>query len=320
MRSSKEKVIAIFCADIHLSLNAPIWRSNEPDWFAAMKRPLDEIKEIQFLNNDCPVLCSGDIFDTWDGASGRGASELINFAIENLPDNFWAIPGQHDLPLHNYDDIKKSAYWTLIKSKMINYMHPNTPTIIEDDTNDFKMLLFGFPFGHKIIPIKHNQKTDEHIYIALAHEYKWINGCSYSSAPPSRKVSKIKTTKLGYDIIVYGDNHIGFSSCFTDGTQIFNCGSLMRRHSDQVNYKPQIGLLLSNGNVKGHYLDTSEDKHLNIERKTLGEDPLNLKAFIEELEKLGNSDLDFTEAMEQYLKKNKIKMPICKIIFKAMGL
>lgn len=314
MRSKQEKVIAIFCADLHLSLTAPIWRSNEPDWFAAMQRPLNYIKEIQFLNNDCPVLCAGDIFHRWNAPP-----ELINFAIEYLPLNMYCIPGQHDLPLHNYDDIKKSAYWTLIKAGIINYLHPNKCVVLDNN-----IVLWGFPFG---FPIKATSKRIDKVinnpsikHIAIAHEYVWIKGHSYPSAPPSRKVSKIKTTKLGYDIIIYGDNHIGFSSCFTDGTQIFNCGSLMRRHSDQLNYKPQIGLLLSNGNVKGHYLDISQDKHLDIERKTLGEDTLNMKAFIEELEKLGNTDLDFTDAMERYLKKNKIKMPICNIIRKAMGL
>ena len=77
--SKETRVIAILCADVHLSLNPPVWRSNEPDWFAAMKRPLDEIKELQKKNHDCPVFCAGDIFHKWDSPA-----ELINWAIDNL--------------------------------------------------------------------------------------------------------------------------------------------------------------------------------------------------------------------------------------------
>jgi DNA repair exonuclease SbcCD nuclease subunit len=309
MPTVRKQVIAIFCADIHLSLNAPIWRSAEPDWFAAMKRPLDELNQLEEKYR-CPIFCAGDIFDKWNSPP-----ELINFAIENLPEDIICIPGQHDLPLHNYSDIKKSAYWTLVKAGVINNMNFGEEEWREE--NIPKLALWGFPYGSSVQAI--NKRNFKRITVAIAHEYKWIKGCNYMGTSKDQNISKIKTTKLGYDIIVYGDNHKGFSSCFTDGTQIFNCGSLMRRNSDQLDYKPQVGLLYDDGTVKPHYLDTSEDKHLDVERKTLGEDSLNMRDFIKELEKLGDTDLDFNDAMNNYLKKNKIKMPITNIILKAMG-
>ena len=47
---------------------------------------------------------------------------------------------------------------------------------------------------------------------------------------------------------------------------------------------------------------------------------LDMQSFIAELEKLGDCDLDFSEAMKQYLKTNKIKKSIRNIIMRAMGL
>jgi hypothetical protein len=41
-----EKPIAIFCSDIHLSLMPPVYRMNEPDWVAAMQKPLDELNGL----------------------------------------------------------------------------------------------------------------------------------------------------------------------------------------------------------------------------------------------------------------------------------
>ena len=300
---SKEKVLAIFCADLHLSLNPPIWRSAEPNWFKAMIRPLDEIKQLQEKYN-CPIICAGDIFDRWNSPP-----EIINFALERLP-HMYTIPGQHDLPLHNYEDIRKSAYWTLVEAGKI--IHKER-VIIKG------MEIKFFPFGKKIKSTL--LKSASALHIAVSHEYKWIQGCSYSKASKENKIEYRKASRsndLGYDIIIYGDNHIGFLTK-QGKTQIFNCGSLMRIKSDQVNYKPQIGLLLECGKVVSHYLDISKDKYLELENTNIKE-TLDMKSLIQELEKLDSVDMDFSEVMVHYLKRNKIKKAICNIIIGAMRL
>ena len=177
------------------------------------------------------------------------------------------------------------------------------------------MTVYGFPYGSEgIEPIKHKSKF---IQIAVSHEYVWVPGHSYPNAPKEQRL-KGGSTK-GYDIIVYGDNHKGFEYAI-GGTDIFNCGTLMRRKSDEIDYKPQVGLLLKTGEIKPHYLDISEDKYLDLQTTSGAGNSLNMKDFIKELEKLGDTDLDFTEAMKQYLEKNEIKIEICNIIRKAMGL
>jgi len=260
--------------------------------------------------HDCPVLCAGDIFDKWNSPP-----ELINFAYDNLPDNMIAIPGQHDLPLHKYDDIEKSAYWTLINTGKIKNL-----------TNQFQtgdLILYGFPYGFKV-----EQKDDiggygkEFIHIAVVHEYRWIPGHSYPNAPTERKIHKrmsgVKGKKwLGYDAAVFGDNHIGFSTS-VGNTQVFNCGAFMRRKSDEIDYKPQIGLLLESGKVEPYFLDTSKDKYLEIQDDTNTKDALDMKSFIEELEKLGDTSLDFQEALKEYLEKNRIRKEVKEILLKSM--
>lgn len=310
------KVIAILLADIHLTLNPPIWRSAEPDWFTAMKRPLDEVRALQ-EEHDCPVLCAGDVFTRWNSVP-----ELTNFAIKNLPQQMYGIPGQHDLPLHKYDDINKSAYQTLVLANKINYLHPGSPSIVEKDYKNHKMLVFGYPYGFEIIPIK--ARTDDHVYIALAHEYVWIKGHNYTSAPMENRLGRNAAMYIdgrwkGYDVVIYGDNHKGFLVKSPNKTTHINCGSLMRTNSDQIEYRPRVGLLRADASIKRHYLDTSEDKCLDISEEALGEDSLDMRALLQELEKLDSSDLDFTELIQEYLKRNKINMAICDIIRKAMG-
>ncbi len=320
MPSVRKEVIAILCADLHLSLNAPIWRSAEPDWFAAMKRPLNQLKELQ-KKYHCSILCAGDIFDKWNSPP-----ELCNFAIENLPNDMYCIPGQHDLPLHNYEDVKKSAYHNLVLSKKIIPMYENHGNMFFHYDGDARAIVSGYNYGDKIEKTSCEKRNPEKdISIAVLHEYKWIKGHNYTSAPNESKLGKRiagvdKHNKwFGYDVIVYGDNHKGFHTKIGK-TTIFNCGSLMRRNSDQIDYQPQVGLLYDDGSIEPYALDISEDKHLAISQGLLSDDSLNMKSFIEELEKLDSTDLDFQEVMEQYLKKNKIKKPIRNIILKAMKL
>jgi len=307
--SKDQGIKVIMLADIHLSLKPPIWRSSEEDWFAAMQRPLDEIRKLQD-KYDCPIICAGDVFDKWNSSP-----ELINFAVEYLP-TMYAIPGQHDLPLHNYHDINKSAYMSLVHTGNIQNVLPNRSVLVEND-----IVLHGFPFGYPIKPITQVHLSNK-FNIAIVHEYKWIKGFSYTNAPTENMVhlqgkDMIENKWKGYDAVIYGDNHIGFK-CNLGSTQIFNCGSLMRRHSDQVNYKPKIGILTDDNSILPYYLDTKDDLCLKEMSSDNCKILLDMKGFIKELEKLESTDLDFTEAVKMYMEKNKVKAEVFEVIMKAM--
>ena len=308
---TKTRVIAILCADIHLSLNPPVWRSNEPDWFAAMKRPLDAIKALQATCYNCPVFCAGDIFDKWDSSA-----ELINWAVDNLPDKIYAIPGQHDMPEHNLDLMDKSAYTTLCKAEKIKtFKKQHTYTSVILNT-------YGFPFGKEIKSAK-KETYSNIINMAVAHQYVWYGNNKHNKTTAEQCVGNLSLDKngrvKGYDVIVFGDNHKGFITK-VGKTTIFNCGSLMRRKSDEDDYKPMIGLLYNDGRVLPCYLDISKDKYLESV-KGLDENEeadFDMSAFANELTKLGKSALDFTEAMKLYMQRNKVNSDVVNLVLNAM--
>jgi len=307
MRSEDEKIIAIFLADVHLSLRPPVWRSAEPDWLEAQSRPLSEVKELQ-EEYKCPVICAGDIFERWNCSP-----ELINFAIKFLPDNIYAIPGQHDLPLHQIEDIHRSAYWTLVKAgKIIDFSYDLI------NIGDSQLTLYGFPYSKGLDSLDCESKF---IQIAVVHDYIWTGKCGYPNAPKEKKIYRNVNDYgkyFGYDVIIYGDNHQGF--CIKKGeTTIFNCGTLMRRKSDEIDYKPQVGLLLESGEVIPHYLDISKDKYLETIEEEEVNPELDMKSFIEELEKLDETAFDFAERMKQFLQQTKkISVQAKQIILNAM--
>jgi len=305
MSKTNDKVIAIFCSDIHLSLTPPVWRSAEPDWLEAQKRPLLELQQLKDKYN-CPIFCAGDVFDKWNSPA-----ELINFALEYLPD-MYAIPGQHDLPLHNLNDIKKSAFWTLIKAGKIIHNKSETDKIIVGPP----IRIEAFSYGIKIEPIK-KEESDKRILICLAHQYVWIKGYSYPNVPKENVLYNLQKQLKGYEIAVFGDNHKHFYTSM-ENTQVWNCGALIRRKSDEKDYRPCVGLLTAGGHIKIHYLDISQDKHLTNYDNINSKEDIDIDGFIKNLENLGDTALNFVDAVKRYFEDKKTNKEIMNIIFKAM--
>lgn len=294
------RVIAILCSDMHLSAKPPVWRSEEPDWFEAMAKPLKELSDLAFFHK-CPILHSGDLFDKWNSPA-----ELINFALEHLPE-MWSIPGQHDLPFHQLKDIKKSAYWTLVQSGKVKNLIPGHTFQITHDVN-----LTGFPWG---CPLERIKKENESIFIALVHEYKWCSGASYPNAPQAAKVTKAKTK--GYDIISYGDNHISFDVHGHEGV-IWNNGGFMKRHRDEVDHKPRVGLVMTDGTVESYFLNTDDEVYMKKQAADTFTEGPKMDKFFDTLEGLGSSELDFKAAVKEYTETETVSKATKKIINECM--
>jgi predicted phosphodiesterase len=319
--NTPSKVLALFVADLHLSLTPPPFRSAESDWLAAQQRPLDELTSLQEKHNGAPIFCAGDIFDKWyvTHDKSRGASELINWAMEHLP-YMHCIPGQHDLPEHDLEQIERSAYWTLVKASVIN----NLPRVNGFTSHQWPgLVLHSFPFGTKVT--SRENLTGRDIRIALIHEYNWIDGHIYNVQSSERlalggkHVNKDRKEFDGYDLVVSGDNHNPFH-CVIGKTQFWNCGTFMRRKSDERDYRPQIGMLMSDGSMKAHYLDTSQDKCLDVaEAEELEKIPdMDLSDLIEGLGQLGECALDFGDAMKRQLARNPANKRVRSILWKAI--
>jgi len=299
-----KKVVAILCADIHLSHQPPVARSAEPDWYAAMRRPLDELARLG-NEHSVPILCAGDVFDKW-----QSPPELINFAMDHLP-TMYAVPGQHDLPNHCLGEIERSAYQTLVKyGKIIS---------VGRIKNAESFLLSGFPWSVEVAPPE--KRRERCLHIALVHAFIWSakeNG--YPGAGVSRSIGGYQDKLVGFETAVFGDNHIGFSSETGEGTTIFNCGSLIRRKIDEISYRPQVGLLYEDGTVTPHFLDTSEDKFIQVNRlDTEANQLMDMSRFIKELGSLGSDALDFRDQVNRYLDDIKASPGVRDAVSKAIG-
>jgi len=282
-----ETVVAIMASDIHLCHKKPIARSPEPDWYEAMSRPLEQLDRL-CLKSGAPLIIAGDIFDRWNSNA-----ELINFALEYLPPCY-AIPGQHDLPNHNMDDVGRSAYWTLVKAGKICDLSGEVIT-------HGNVTMHGFGWNQSITPLPAKKTIRGSIHLAVCHSYIYNKGNSYPGAPKELSVQGYTKNLLGYDAAVFGDNHKGF----LDG-YLLNCGTFMRRKADEVDYSPQIGLLTNDGEIITVELDCSED--LFLERSadiTMTEETLvGLLEFSRSLTGLSSDSVDFKVQLKQFMARN----------------
>lgn len=279
----EDEVIAIVCSDIHLSHKPPLARSGEPDWYAAMARPLSELRGLH-SDYGVPVVIAGDIFDRWNSPP-----ELIRFALDNLPKGAWVIPGQHDLPYHDYGSLNRSALGVLIKAGWVNLLPPDGQVPFKVTNGQAQFRVTGFAWGMPIQP----SISKIGLQVAVIHAYCWKQGNSYYDAGEESNVKSFFSQLKGYDVAIFGDNHTPFEAK-SGSLRIFNCGGFMRRKSDEANLRPSCGLLHADGRITRHYFDISQDV---LERTTDDSpnpmDSSEIEAFVKSLTKLDCDPLDF---------------------------
>lgn len=301
------KALAILCSDLHLSLQQPACRADK-DWMKVQADYLEQLNELA-KDHGVPVICAGDIFDRWNPPP-----ELLHFALENLPNQMLCVPGQHDLPNHNLEEMHRSGYGVLVKARKIVDM--SGPTRLW--TND-KFMAWGFGWGQDLTPMR--RRKEGLIHIAVVHQYIWFEGKGYPGAPEEAKLPEMKARLAGYDAAVFGDNHQGFlASPHPDGKNVcwlMNCGTFIRRKADEMDYRPQVGLLLENGNITRHRLEIDEDR-FHEKAKEREEVALNMQEFINGLEGLGEHGLNFKEAVENHLRDSELDQPTRNIILRSL--
>lgn len=290
---------------MHFSHKPPRARAIEPDWYKAMDRPLDQLRKI-CIHYSCPCICAGDVFDSPDAPP-----ELINWLMKSLPPDFYAVPGQHDLKWHSYEDIKKTAYWTLVQSNTIYNIPPKGSIPVGN------LYLHGFPWEHEV----HHNPMEPHtlcLHLAVIHQYIWDRWHRYKDASRNEYYKKMWKNLKGYDFAMFGDNHKGFLH-LGKKCHVLNCGAFMRRDIDQINYQPKVGLLHANGGITMYKLDCSKDKFIDpIAIKELESKELNLTEFMEDLLSLGAKAVDFKQAIKHWCRKHHVSKTTRNLILSSM--
>ncbi len=299
--------VAILVSDLHLSEKAPKNRAEKgKDWYKAMESSLTELTLLRIKFDNIPILCAGDIFDKWDSNA-----ELINFAIARLPRGMYCVPGQHDLPNHNTQEIHRSAYWTLVGSETIENL--SSGAIAYDG-----VFMQGFGWNEELSSPSPVNK-EEGIRVAVVHKYCWNKGNNYPGARNSEHVkSHVKKLK-GFDAAVFGDNHKHFS-CTVRKTSVWNNGLFMPRKIDEKDVIPRVGVLYSDKSIKSVELETKAKWVDQPEPEDAAAvDNTEVKKFVRSLLKVQKDSIDFKEMLIRGLKlKGIVDEEVKQIILESL--
>ena len=207
----------IATADWHLSKTTPISRTDE-DYFAT---GIDKVKQIvEYRKKYAATICiAGDIFDNL-----RVTPYMINVLADVLKgQSVVSVAGQHDMEYRNITDA--CAYKTLVTIDILQHLNGSG--------RNWK----GFSFNEDI---PRNLKAD----CVLLHKTITENNPPYF-LKDAVKADDVMRLLKDVRVIISGDYHVPFVKR-TKNQVLVNCGSLMRKGKDQMDYEPCVWLIDTN--------------------------------------------------------------------------
>lgn len=285
----KGAVAAILTSDWHLREDTPVCRTD--NFWETQWKKVDFVTELQ-RKYDCPVIHAGDLFDFW-----KPSPYLLSETIKHLPDNFYTVYGQHDLPQHNLELAYKCGIYTLAQAEKLIVL-PGCHWNKIPDKDCFHLL-------------------NERSKILVWHVMNYVGTPPYPDAPnPSHTLLKKYPE---YDLILTGDNHQTFTAQL-EGRLLVNPGSLTRQSANQVNHLPCVFLWWAEENkVEAVYLPIENNvvsrDHIQKQEQRNG----RIDAFISQL----NTDYKATMSFEQNLKifqeTNLVRQSVMDIVYEAIS-
>lgn len=283
-----------------MQLNPPVSRA-ETDWLTVQQEALAAIARLG-KKYQCPIFWPGDLFDKWNSPP-----ELINWAMRNIPRRSYAVAGNHDLPLHRYDDIHKSAYWTLVQTGVLTHLTAH-PTMIQLDAGRPNLVVYGFSHGQKADNTRPVSRGPDKINLAVVHDYCWADGHAHPGAPEDKhwvaQMDKFKNN--GFHAVVFGDNH---STFFRQA--VANPGTVIARTTAEREQAPCVGLLKRDGRIVIQPLRLSAA--WNVQEKP-EEAEVDTTAFMRELSELGDAAVNFAVAIRRVLDKKKVSQTVRELV------
>jgi hypothetical protein len=309
VRPGGSPVAGIFTSDWHLWEKPPIARSVEEDWLKVQENYLLQLRSLQ-EKYGVPIFFAGDLFDRWNPSLA-----FVNRVISWLRGmDIRGIPGNHDIPNHNYAQLDRSAYWTLVEAGVIEHLTPGVPKLFGE------VRIHSFPFGFEVKPL--TSPHDILVEVALIHAMIWTKDTGWEGAPEDSRYKAWEPRLRGYEVAFFGDNHKPFHLKPPEKCQTVNCGSLLRRTMPEREHEPRVWLLRTDGSVESHFLDTEKDLYMTIElieplAKALN---LDLSDFIEQLTAVEAERLDYKRAVVAWVDQaHDLSPQVRAVILRAIG-
>lgn len=287
-RNEMRKVSAILTSDWHLRETVPVCRTD--DFWKVQVNKVNFIHALQ-RKYDCPVIHAGDLFHYW-----KPSPYLLSMSINNLPDQFVTVYGQHDLPQHNLNLKEKSGIYVLESA--------NRLTVLDGcswgQTPKTASLEIG---GRKIL---------------VWHNFTYVGKDPWPGITSPKAYLLLEKYKQ-FDLIVTGDNHQSFTFNNQNGNLLVNPGSLTRQNADQIDFQPKVYLWYADDN-------SVETVDVPIEKNVISREHIEviqnrndrIDAFVEKLQTDFSATVSFEKNIDLFFQTNRVRKDVKEIIYTNM--
>ncbi len=293
-----KKPTAIITGDWHLRDDHPVCRTD--DFEKSQWKKVDFIAELG-AKYQCPVIHTGDLFNHW-----KPSPYLITQTMRHLPDNFWTVYGNHDLPQHSLELADKCGMNVLAEAgKLV-------------------ILPYGTHWGQKPIgasfPSYQGQFAENVSRKVLVwHVMTWLKELPWPGCTDAPALQLLKDHPE-YDLIATGHNHKSFVAGLK-GRLLINPGGITRQAADQADFKPAVYVWYAEGN-------TYERVELPIEHGVVTREHIEIReqrderiaAFVDRLDDDWEVSMSFEENLERFRATNNIRESVMKIIYESLEL
>ncbi len=309
-RTTKRKTPAdaILTADLHLTDSIPVSRTD--DYIKAQASKLHFIQQLSLENNKCPILCAGDIFHHW-----KASPWLSSWAYYNLPAPMIAIPGNHDLPMHQLEYYDKSAL------SLLDHVLEGLLVLKNDTTLYNNLYIRGAAFGELGNMDFSKDFSTPYCRILILHQLIWQGKkADWGKSDDWSADELLKKYGKHFDLILTGDNHESFVVEDTKtNTLLVNPGSMMRITANQEDWQPKCYLYYAETNSveavdfpieKGvhnrEHIDKAKDRDERIE------------AYIERMNQDWQIGLSFPNNLQAFFAENNTNQKVRDLIWQCL--
>jgi DNA repair exonuclease SbcCD nuclease subunit len=247
---------------------------------------------VQLANaRKLPVVITGDIFNT-----ARASTEVVTMALRALDSveaGVYLLPGNHDLPYHNWENVTRSSYGILAHS---------FPNVWEHPVWDVNASPFGLDESEHPSPI------------VFTHQLVFQDEKARPSvAPDCGKIPEDLVEQFpNAQWIFTGDYHTAFHRILKRDTgeevHVVNPGCLMRQVADYAEYQPVVFAVDTEAGTIER-IELKADSGAQITETYLREADAKeerLEAFFELLSEKGTVALNFRENLERRLQNKEV--------------
>lgn len=269
----------ILClADLHLTDKKPPCRHKDENWITAQRDKIFAIAKIA-KDQECDMcVIAGDIFDYWNVPYEfyNKVSQWLKVLKNSVASRrIFAIAGNHDCPEHDYAQLHRTPYQSLVEAGIISNL--------SEDGDSYQQVYFTpFYFGQKD-PVD-ALELSEGLHVVLAHTGLWYKEKPVGYAKDSGNVLAWVSAMIPAEVsaVIAGDYHHPFDVKLKKEKkpiQVINCGSMLRLEASQVDYKPSVAVLTLDGGkasserfllplglpISRTHIDTAKEQEIHLD-------------------------------------------------------